>query len=728
MSWWWTCLVWTPVNSQYLRGSLGSYEPQKILMLNDHNACLGNIHHMSLSQTIIYSFRCVKFKVLHCLIKKNTGKYNKLRLKNSSYCGLIWLQEKTQISYRRNIFIGVKRSHNIHLNILHFNFFLSRYIPCHQHGMSLNFQSETYCGTRMPWDIIEKGSQMLIHLSITEYKYYSLQLYYSSFRPMWIVNISRILTTFCDVSSAFDTIKPIIFYHIFVRSYSYYVMAHPENYLLLHVSLNIFLQTHMLIYDGPGNLSRNIFEMRESQLKVSRYIQTTAFLAYINIKLLDYNLKSSTNINITTTYNKHNTAPCVNFMSGLIRTKSNKWENMACMRTVSLSKHEIFIKIAVFTFIGPNMLTYLSDSVCQYGGLVVQFSSKNQQHEFCESLHNYTLYTSNQSFTFIVVWFSGYSQGELTASLSASECKTSYAEFYLPNTAFSLPNTIYRPHLSKHCEIFICPALHNHHQRRFTVQFGPHSLGTAILSVMHLNTLIACDPEIKYGQEPEISIKSIALDNWPLYLKHNIRQSSWSYHNVTDTIVMKFDYLHMANVSLGYICKPGMTRMQMAVVFRQSGCERHGSADSFNFKPVPVNKIPSLCGICWDNAFIFTPTDSDGDGYLKFIYEDTGHIQDGHDIMIGYSRCPEKCRNYKYILLVRTVDDKTVHEYTTGVGQATYTGKYHRGFRLTILLPSKLCAEHLQCELQLLIIHGRFINEIHSAKHQQSTLHFHHKR
>ena len=729
MSWWWICLIviYTPVNSQYLSGSLGNYEPQKILTLHDHSVCLSNIHHMSLSQTLIYSFRCWKFKVLHCLIKKNTGEYNKPRLQNSSYCGSIWLQEKPQTSHRRNIFVSVKGNHNIHLKILRFQFFLSRYISCHQHGMflSYNVEIEKYCGVRMPWDIIVNGNHMWIHLSIKEYKDYSLQLYYSSFLPRWIVNISRILTIFCDVSSAFIAVEPYAFLNIFIKSYTYYVMSYPENYLLLHVSVNNLFTTHMMIYDGPGNLSRNIFEMDNSQLKVSRYIHTTAFLAFINIKLVDYNFKSSTNINITATYSKHKTAHCANFIEGLIRAKSNKWENMACMGTLSVHNHEIRIHFVVLTFIGPTMLTHQSDSVCQYGGLVVQFNSRNQQYEFCESLHNYTLYTSNQSFTFIVVWFSGYSQGELTASLSASKCRTSYAEFYLPKTALSLPNIFYRPHLSKHCEIFICPALHNQKQRTFTVQFGPHFLGTTVLSVRYLNTLSACDPEIKYDQGSEISIKSIALDNWPLHLKPNRSQS---YHNITDNIVRKFDYLYMANVSFGYICKPEMTRIQMAVVFRQSGCERWGSADAFVFQPVTVNNIPSLHGICWATAFLFTPTSTDSEGYLNFIYKDTGHIEDGFDLTVGYYKCPQKCRNYRYSLLVKTVDDKTVHEYTTGVGQITYTGKYHRGFRLTILLPNKLCDQHLQCELQLDISQGRFRNVVQDTKYQQSAFHFHEKR
>ena len=76
--WWWIyfLLVWTPVYSLYLGGSLGEYKPQKILMLHDHSVCLSNIQHMSLRQTLTYGFLCVKFKVLHCLLKKNMKYYS----------------------------------------------------------------------------------------------------------------------------------------------------------------------------------------------------------------------------------------------------------------------------------------------------------------------------------------------------------------------------------------------------------------------------------------------------------------------------------------------------------------------------------------------------------------------------------------------------------------------------------------------------------------------------
>ena len=74
---------------------------------------------------------------------------------------------------------------------------------------------------------------------------------------------------------------------------------------MLHVVLNNLFKMYMIIYDGPGNVSRNIFEMNEAQKKVSRYIATTAFVAFISMELLDTNLNYFTNINITTTYVKN---------------------------------------------------------------------------------------------------------------------------------------------------------------------------------------------------------------------------------------------------------------------------------------------------------------------------------------------------------------------------------------------------------------------------------------
>ena len=732
--WWWIffTVIWTPVNSHYFRGSLGKYKPQKILMLHDHSVCLSNIQHMSLRQTLTYGFLCVKFKVLHCLSKKHMvysslTDYDFLRLRISPYCGSIWLLENPQTSYKENVFIGVTKTLNIHLNILRFQFFLSNRISCHQHGMSLSYakvKSETYCGTRIPWNIIIKGNQVLIHLSMEEFKPYSLRLYYSSFLPMWIANLSRILTKLCNASSTFDAIQSFNFLNIFVKSYIYYVMSSPENYIELHVSLNIFFKTDMIIYDGPGRLSRNIFEMNEAQMNVSRYIQTTAFVAFISMKLLDSNLNYSTSINITTTSGKHIASDCVNFKRGLIQAKSSKSENVACMGIFTLQLYEIRIKVSAFTFIGPIMLTDLSESVCQYGGLVVQFNGRNQQHEFCESLHHYTLISNNKSLTFIVVWFSGFSHGELTASLSAGDCKTSHPQFYLPKSALSSSSILLRPIIdsSQTCEIFICPAPQNHRQNRFTVQLGPHSLGTTRLSFIHLYTLHACDPKFKYIHRSDISIKYIALNNWPLNLTPSIRHA---YHNITDNIVLKFDYLHMANISVGYMCKPEMTRMQMAIVFKQSSCDQDQRG---HIRKFVVNNIPSLHGACQSTNILFTPPSMGGEGYLNFIYKDTGQINHGMDFLVSYSKCPMNCRNYRYSIFVRMVNIESVRRYTTNVGQYIYTGKYHRGFRLTILPPNPLCDQHLQCQLQLTLSRGRFTNTALDGRHQESTLQFYEKR
>ena len=96
--------------------------------------------------------------------------------------------------------------------------------------------------------------------------------------------------------------------------------------------------------------------------------------------------------------------------------------------------------------------------------------------------------------------------------------------------------------------------------------------------------------------------------------------------------------------------------------------------------------------------------------------------------MVGYSKCPMNCRHYIYSIFVKMMDNKTVRRYTTNVGQYTYTGKYHRGLRLTISPPDPLCDQHMQCQLQLIIYHGRFTNNAIDTTHQESTFHFYDKR
>ena len=727
-SWQWMIffmIICTQINSQYLRGSLGKYNQQKILMLHDHSVCLSNIQHVSLRHTLMYSFSCVKFKISHCLMKKHEAysslaKNDILPLQNISYCGSIWLLEKPQTSYREHIFIGVMIRHNIHLNILRFNFFLAYPILCHQHSMSFSYttaQFETYCGIRMPWDIIVKENKMYIHLSIREFKMYSFHLYYSSFRSRWIANVTRVFTEYSDISS-FYVIKPYAIFDIFVKSYTYYVMSHQENYLMFKVLVTNLIRAHMIIYDGPGELSRNIFEINDEKLKGYSYIRTTAFLAFIKIRLLDNLSRNFKHINISTTYNKHDMGPCVNLQTGIIQAKSNMWKNIACTGTFRTDFKEVKVKFRTFTFSGPNMLTDSSDSVCQYGGLVVQFNRRKEQHEFCESLHDYILHSKNKSLTFIVVWFSGYSHGVFRANLLMSDCKTYYAEFYLSKSTLLLPNILHQPTLSQGCDVVICPALQYYHQRRFTLQFGPDSLGTISLSVIQYYTLSACDTEVRYDYGSEINIKSIALENWPLHLRPNI---SDTYHNITDNVMVTFAYLYTANVSLRYICNPEMTRKQMAVVVKQSSCQERQTA-----KPFVVNKIPSLRGACLNGTFYLTPSSKGSEGYIDFIYKDTGQINEGIDLLVGYSKCPSECRTYRYSIFVKMVDDKTVRQYTTNVGQSTFTGKYHRGFRLTILLPHSLCDQHLTCQLQL--SPGRFKSDGQNVKHQPSTWHFYEKR
>ena len=93
----------------------------------------------------------------------------------------------------------------------------------------------------------------------------------------------------------------------------------------------------------------------------------------------------------------------------------------------------------------------------------------------------------------------------------------------------------------------------------------------------------------------------------------------------------------------------------MAILVRQSTCEIRRQT-SYVF-----NNIPFLYGACLRTGSLIvysTPTSNGSKGYIDFIYKDTGHINDGFDLGVEYLKCPMTCRNYRYSLLVKMIDDK----------------------------------------------------------------------
>ena len=679
-----------------------------------------------------HGFLCVKYKLLHCIFK-DPIKYSRglIRdafqpLQNGAYCGSISIRGKPILSLKEDILIQATQNHNIHMNFLQFRFFLGSYVSCHQHGVVLSspkFESESYCGTRIPWSIITKGDTLVLHLTITKYKKYVLQVYYSSFHTNWISDISSVLNIYNDDFLSFNITSP--YSRVNIISYEYYIMSHPDTYIKIRVHSNTNSEGQLIIRDGPGSLSPIILESKDSHT-IDLQIETSAYWALIHVILFDVDIKYLP-LQITTAGNIRDISSCANHKRDVIVAKSNIWKNTVCIDSFHSMHQFNKIMVKTFVFAGPNMVTDLSDSVCQYGGLLVQFHGRMKEHSFCESLDDYDIYTGDKVINVILIWFVGYSHGNFTGLMQRSNCKSYRAE---PSMLLNEPLYQHFEYFLTHaCKIFLAPPLVTENQPLFNIKLGPRAIGPAYIEIKPLHTLSPCEPEYADMEQnnANLSIDTISLKNWPLHLENTVDNKTRPFLN--NIFFKPFVYLESANISLPYICTPKSTRLQLAVIIKVSACiVKKGKG----IKVFAANYIPILSGYCIKRPQLFRPTGRTTGikPYANFIYTDRrltkkGNVHPGNDIHVEYEKCPMECRNYKYSTFVKRGDEKTVFEYTTRVGHKTSTGRYHKGFRVSILTPDKLCPQHMHCVLK---IYSHKLTHKDSGRNPKPSLHYYGSR
>ena len=550
---------------------------------------------------------------------------------------------------------------------------------------------------------------------------YSLQLFYTAFRTNWIYKISQVFEVYHKTASAVYGTQPHIFMVINVKSYYYHVMSQHENNIEIRITQTNWKMSHFTIHDGPGSLSPTLFKAEYN----TDIIQTSAFVVFIHILLSDFHINASFSLEVTAVYNRRHVLTCVNYQQGLIEARSNKLTNTVCLATIT-HRSEIGMHVKTFQFYGPTVSTVLSPSVCQYGGLDFKFGSSNTYSELCESVDNYVLSSVNRSISFIVVWFAGYSQGEIIAHLSLTDCTTMYPELFMSQKTLLKPTNLIHPHSLVGCITIVCPALQNRYQETCIIKLGPPALGSVQISLATESILTSCEPSYLKTTKENLSIKTVSMDNWPLTLRNNVDQT---FHNLDDYFEKSFDYLHSATIYLPYTCNRSATRKQSGVNVKMSSCVTIG--EGIDDKKVIVNNIPALMDRCVQLTYDFTPRHNVEANYTEFLHVDTGDVKNIFSIMVDYVQCPVECRNYKYKTFVRVDDGKAVLEYTASVGNPTSTRYYHRGFRVSILTPDPLCNQHLQCKMLL------FVKEIHKGYVHHSveqllddipTIYFHQKR
>ena len=712
-----------PVNSDYEKGSQKNYSPQKILMLSDYSSGFTKIKHLSVKHTLTEALLWVKYSLFHCILttpiaySRQLNKDAILSLTKSLLCGSIWMQEIPISNIKEDILMDVKTAHNIHLSILQLYFITQSPRLCHQHGIGFSYdklKNEYYCGVRLPWTFITHGNTLALHIVITKFKAYSLQLHYFSFHPSWISLKSKVVTIYNNYFLSLD----VSMYFYKVNTNEFYVMSHKQEFLEIFVRLVSIKTIHMRIHDGPGSLSNAILEINNSQITTNQLIETSAYWAFIHIVILDFNRGSSFVLDITASHNRKRVEACRNERE--IAAKSNKFKNTVCMDRVVYPNRNMLLILSIdaFLFSGPNMATDLSDSVCQYGGLLVQFYGHNQ-YEFCEPLQNYDVYTGLNAFVYILIWFSGYSRGTFEANLNPSDCKVYYPEFGV----LELKDA---PVFA--CSIYYAQGPHLQGQNH-SLQLGPPALGSARLSITQVQTLDACEPAVSNlisGSDLKITIQTESFEKWPL---HTIRRETESRiykitHDFADDVVKNVDYLNFVVVSLPYICTHNLTRVKLGLALTVSKCfDDHMG----NLRILSVNRILNLDNECLGTTLNFKPTGMGIYNFNTFLFLDNGYVNSGHEITVRYVKCPLECRNYRYNTFVISEDSKTVYEYTADVGQSTSTGHYHRGYKVSILVPDKLCSQHISCTLELYFWKILIRNKDRAHDHYP-TLHFHGRR
>ena len=684
----------TIVNTQHLTGSIDDQHKQQSLLFKDLYHCVGKTNNASPHQRYRDVYLCVDTLISSCILKQRDYKSATMfSATHKSYCGSLWLEGNTLITAEKEIQLQITALPKMYLKILLFKFPRSRNVLCSQHGLTLaylKFKKENYCGIRVPWLFIVQQKQVSLNLVLTRYHSYSLSLFYQGVQLNWIRKLTKVTMLFgTDKSSIYTPVMTNMYKMHTDWWFNYYLITRTYTVLRIHASWN--RSSTFIVHDGPGPLANIIFNGADDIYVNNHIIQTSAFSAFLKIKIMVFGEISQLYFRIKSLRGVRLTSNCGTSKFGSIISRVPlKQKNTACFYEVKHHrKGAIYINIQSFLFSGPNTITDLSSSMCQYGGLVIVINYRNEI-EICENVTNLKIFGSRDWIIIYFVWFSGYSEGNIVATLSTTMCKTVYGELLPPGSTFHQYITSYYKSATG-CTIYICSPF-----RRCVIEVGPSEIGTAKITVKIVDTISPCGlvhHNENYKNTSMYSRKAVFSDAWPFSLSTNI---SYKHYWINNTRIERFVYLHSIAYIFPPICKSlAYKRRQMSVKVETSICNVTNEGDMmFNI----VNNIPTLTDQCV--TYIFTPVPRNkiaNKNYHHFFYNTHQAGTNDHAVFVGYGECTMKCKRYQYSTFVRREDRKTIFEYRSNVGNFTFTGSNHTGFKVSIIIPDPVC----KCRLHL---------------------------
>ena len=671
-------------DGEYITSVSRHHHMQLTFVLQDINGCVKHQHSSSLLHSYDNQLDCLKKHLFHCLLESNTVSE---RGASQSYCGALSLTAIQMVSSDSVMVIEVIAGHFVHLEVLKFNFRPSRYYSCSQHGLLAvykGYTSDSFCGRRVPWTMIIPSDSSYLRLVIKRYMYYELSIFYSSSPKNWITHFMYVQMS--SLSAGGMTIIGDS-----GKSMQYYVFAHHFQQVHLNVLSTGTVYGSVIVKDGPGRLSNTILDLKNTNLSNGIQATTSAYWAFVEV-VIPYTTTTVFNIRLSLTSVSGSVRRCHGRHHIYFAETSSDRRNVICSNFIQTTSPKEFITLTVqsFSFHGPNTLTDKSSSRCQYGGITLEFHPAVKQLQFCEDLRDFDISSEYDVIKITLVWFYGYSRGQFVARAISSQCQTVYLERF-PSHIVYKDDVSVRMGPRTNCYYVVCPPVHMDIQRFCTIQLGPPSLTATSLEITTLNTLEPCNVHLKQMHLNKLisyNLSAKSTENWPFGLI-NASSTPYKQHFITQNLT--FDFLNVAKIKSRLLCDQEDPSKQMAVLVRMSACEKIQE----QYTKVVVNNIPTISDSCLKMLYMFTAVKTqtkkanNHNNYHNFIYALNGHT--GHNVFLDYESCPEDCRNFKYTVYVRNTGDNDITEYTAQVGHVIFTGYFHRGFRVKIILPEYDC-------------------------------------
>ena len=395
---------------------------------------------------------CWKTSLYKCAQKRHSSR--SFLIMQHNLCGVLQSGMQQQPSvWTFNVYYGFA----IYVDVLKFH--IPSSTNCKKASLQLIFSNTdtfNYCGIRKPWSISSDASHLQMQYKQLTYTYrgFHFTLRYAP------VDIESPLISATQINhlgldfphgTQFLTVGNVYRYNAMI-SQAFLFMTNPINAAcIVLMSLSLFI-----IFDGPGKLSSTIPVSNSSNNTVC----FGGFLGYIvystetNYSFTDKKRTFSSVSKTVTWYTSKNndTRNCVPEYAKneyYLSSPQPQTDNNNCVWTFSAGLQ--LLRVQSLTFKGSNMISgSMSSSICQYGGLFVQYKTSEKSIESwfsaCANIQNQVFISMPNAKTITEIYiafitFTSYSSGSVHLSYVQQDCPDHlYAFQSCNNDGFSKPH------------------------------------------------------------------------------------------------------------------------------------------------------------------------------------------------------------------------------------------------------------------------------------------------